>query len=156
METLYDRLGVPRDADGDDLRRAWRRIVRTVHPDAGGDTEEFQRLERAYDTLSHANTRAFYDLALDTYLPGASLQPVPMSAADPPPEWTSAPPSPTVLPVARRLRWHRTPPVVDAEPEGRHESQAQAPGVRRTAGIGKRLGSTWKRTRAVSVDTTRS
>jgi curved DNA-binding protein CbpA len=114
VETLYDRLGVPRDVDEAGLRRAWKRIVRTVHPDAGGDTESFQELQRAYEVLSHANKRAFYDLALDTYLPGASSQPVPIVTQGPPPEWTTDPGSLTVLPAARRPRWRRT---------GRHEGR---------------------------------
>ena len=172
MQTLYDRLGVPRDVDADGLRRAWKRIVRTVHPDAGGDTRAFQELERAYDVLSHANKRAFYDLALDTYRPGASQQPVPTTAAVPPPEWISDLGDVTVLPAPRRLRWsrarrsdqsqaQRSDPgeaerLDQGEPEGRHEADDQAPGDRRTTGSGKRSGSTWKRARAVSVDTTRS
>jgi hypothetical protein len=163
VETLYDRLGVPRDVDGDDLRRAWKRIVRTVHPDAGGDTVAFQELEKAYDVLSHPNTRAFYDLALDTYRPGASLQPVPTKAAVPPPEWFADLGGTTVLPSSgRRPRRHPAPappPVEeDDEPTGRHEAgaEAQPSDGRRTTGIGKRLGSTWKRARAVRVETTRS
>lgn len=173
METLYDRLGVPRDVDPEDLRRAWKRIVRTVHPDAGGDTAAFQELEKAYDVLSHANTRAFYDLALDTYRPGASQQPMPTKAAVPPPEWISDLAGTTVLPSPHRTRWHlgrksekpEPPPApvaveehaepVPDEPTGRHEWSPQDSG-RRDDGSGKRSGSTWKRFRAVSVETTRS
>jgi hypothetical protein len=183
VETLYDRLGVPRDVDEDGLRAAWKRIARTVHPDAGGDKAAFQDLQKAYDVLSHANTRAFYDLALDTYRPGASIQPVPTRAAVPPPEWISDLGGTTVLPTRRRRRWGhaepRTDVVADEQPEpaeapepdlepalvraaeppehvGRHESGVQVSGWRRTPGSGKRSGSTWKRMRAVSVETTRS
>jgi curved DNA-binding protein CbpA len=156
VETLYDRLGVPRDVDEDGLRAAWRRIARTLHPDVGGDKAAFQELQKAYDVLSHANTRAFYDLALDTYRPGASIQPVPVLAAGPPPEWTSLVQSPTVLPERRRGSWRRTEAAPVEEPTGRHESGVQASGRRRTPGSGKRSGSTWKRMRAVSVETTRS
>jgi hypothetical protein len=191
VETLYDRLGVPRDVDEDGLRAAWKRIARTVHPDVGGDKAAFQDLQKAYDVLSHANTRAFYDLALDTYRPGASIQPVPTRAAVPPPEWISDLGGTTVLPTPRRRRWSRPQPrptvAADERPEpvelpeppepepvlelaqvpaaeqpepsehvGRHESGVQASGWRRTPGMGKRSGSTWKRMRAVSVETTRS
>jgi hypothetical protein len=188
VETLYDRLGVPRDVDEDGLRAAWKRIARTVHPDVGGDKAAFQDLQKAYDVLSHANTRAFYDLALDTYRPGASIQPVPTRAAVPPPEWISDLGGTTVLPTRRRRRWPHQEPrptvAVDERPEpaepvdprasgpvpehapvhapeppehvGRHESGVQASGWRRTPGSGNRLGSTWKRMRAVSVETTRS
>lgn len=135
--------------------------MRTVHPDAGGDTRAFQELEKAYDVLSHPNTRAFYDLALDTYRPGASLQPVPTQADVPPPEWFADLGGTTVLPArGRRPRWHPAVPEVEDEdePTGRHEAgaEAQPSDGRRTTGIGKRLGSTWKRARAVSVDSTRS
>ena len=140
METLYDRLGVPRDVDAADLKKAWKRIVRTVHPDAGGDTQEFQDLEKAYGVLSHPHTRAFYDMALDTYRPGASRQPIPTKAAVPPPEWIADLGGTTVLPA--RGRPARRPPEQSAEvePVGRHEVQAQVPGERRTTGSGKRLG----------------
>ncbi len=121
--------------------------------------------------LSHANTRAFYDLALDTYRPGASQQPMPTKADVPPPEWISDLAGTTVLPSPHRSRWHHGPkaekvekpaaPVTAEAPEpqepiGRHEFAAQDSGARRTAGSGKRSGSTWNRIRAVSVETTRS
>lgn len=198
METLYDRLGVARDVEPEVLKKAWKHIVRTAHPDVGGDTRAFQELEKAYDVLSHANTRAFYDMALDTYRPGASRQPMPTKAAVPPPEWIADLGGTTVLPVrrrpARRSARRRDadadgagtapepvtrPDVPDerattvsaaapsevrveaeVEPVGRHEAHdepdAQPSRGRRTGGIGKRLGSTWKRARAVSVETTRS
>ncbi len=44
-------LGVAEDADEASIRRAWRVWARLVHPDAGGDSETFDRLRRARDVL---------------------------------------------------------------------------------------------------------
>jgi curved DNA-binding protein CbpA len=58
---FYNRLGVSRQADQDMLRRAYRRLAQTHHPDKGGDVEEFQRIQEAYDVLSDPEKRARYD-----------------------------------------------------------------------------------------------
>ena len=42
-------LGLPHGADEEAVRRAYRRRVKEVHPDQGGDEEEFQRVQEAYD-----------------------------------------------------------------------------------------------------------
>lgn len=96
MRTHYDLLGVPRDVDRDELKAAWKRTVRTAHPDAGGSTEEFQALQKAYETLIHPGSRAWYDLALDTLRPGAAIaQAAPAMAEEPPAEWIAYPTAPT-------------------------------------------------------------
>jgi curved DNA-binding protein CbpA len=41
MQDLYAALGVARDADRADIRRAYRDKARSAHPDAGGSPEEF-------------------------------------------------------------------------------------------------------------------
>jgi DnaJ-domain-containing protein 1 len=48
-EAAYDVLGLPSGADEAAVRRAYRRRVKEVHPDHGGDEREFQRLQAAYD-----------------------------------------------------------------------------------------------------------
>ncbi len=45
-------LGVPADADAERVKRAYRRLVRRDHPDAGGDPAAFQQLQLAYERLS--------------------------------------------------------------------------------------------------------
>jgi curved DNA-binding protein CbpA len=58
----YTTLGVPRDADGPTLKRAYRRKARVTHPDApGGGKESFQRVERAYRVLKDPSRREAYD-----------------------------------------------------------------------------------------------
>lgn len=58
---LYELLGVAHGAPGAVITAAWRALAKTAHPDAGGDTAEFQRLEHAYSVLSDPSRRADYD-----------------------------------------------------------------------------------------------
>jgi hypothetical protein len=44
-----DDLGVGRDATADDVKRKFRDLVKIHHPDCGGDPEQFQRINRAYE-----------------------------------------------------------------------------------------------------------
>jgi hypothetical protein len=46
----FDRLGVTHTAGPDEVRSAYRSQVKQVHPDHGGDPEEFRRLQEAYAT----------------------------------------------------------------------------------------------------------
>ncbi len=60
----YEVLGVPRDADPDTIRRAYRKLARKYHPDlnSDGDAEErFKELGEAYEVLSDAEKRQQYD-----------------------------------------------------------------------------------------------
>lgn len=61
----YKVLGVPTEATGDDVRRAYRRLARQYHPDANPDgpaTEErFKEIQQAYEILSDPNKRREYD-----------------------------------------------------------------------------------------------
>jgi molecular chaperone DnaJ len=63
-QDYYDVLGVPRDATEADIKRAFRRLARELHPDVSDvpDAEErFRRLAEAYEVLSNAETRRLYD-----------------------------------------------------------------------------------------------
>jgi DnaJ-class molecular chaperone len=57
----YNTLGVPRDADHDTIKKAYRKLAMQHHPDKGGDPNEFQKISEAYDTLSDVNKRFQYD-----------------------------------------------------------------------------------------------
>ena len=47
-EAAFAILGVPRGASLSEVKRAYRRKVKEVHPDHGGDREEFQQVREAY------------------------------------------------------------------------------------------------------------
>ena len=47
----YRTLRVRTDADGEQIKAAYRRRVLATHPDTGGDAEEFRQVRAAYETL---------------------------------------------------------------------------------------------------------
>lgn len=57
----YKTLGVPRDASQDDIKKAFRKLAMTHHPDKGGDPNEFQKINEAYETLGDVDKRFQYD-----------------------------------------------------------------------------------------------
>jgi hypothetical protein len=62
--SLYELLGLTRTATDDEVRSAYRRLARRVHPDAGGSDREFQRVHAAYRVLGDPGRRRAYDLRL--------------------------------------------------------------------------------------------
>jgi DnaJ-class molecular chaperone len=65
MRSAYDILGVSGDASTDDIRRAYRSLVRTHHPDLRSDApdahEEFLEIKAAYEILVDPARRAEHD-----------------------------------------------------------------------------------------------
>ena len=57
----YKTLGVPRTATADEIKKAFRKLARTHHPDAGGDEAKFKELNEAYEVLSDDKKRKLYD-----------------------------------------------------------------------------------------------
>ncbi len=60
----YELLGVARGADEGEIKKAFRRLAREVHPDVSEapDAEErFREVVEAYEVLSNAETRELYD-----------------------------------------------------------------------------------------------
>lgn len=61
MTDHYTTLGVARTASADEIKRAYRKLASQHHPDRGGDTQQFQKIQAAYDVLSDPDKRAEYD-----------------------------------------------------------------------------------------------
>ena len=61
MKDYYSTLGVPRTANQDDIKRAFRKLASQHHPDKGGDTQRFQEIQEAYAVLSEPAKRQEYD-----------------------------------------------------------------------------------------------
>ena len=65
MASLYDTLGVPKNASADEIKKAYRKLARQHHPDANpGDAAaeaKFKEVQTAYDVLSDDEKRKQYD-----------------------------------------------------------------------------------------------
>jgi molecular chaperone DnaJ len=60
----YDLLGVPRDADEREIKKAFRALARKLHPDVSTDSDadtRFREVSEAYEALSNPETRQLYD-----------------------------------------------------------------------------------------------
>ena len=57
----YKILGVSRDADAAAIKKAFRKLAREHHPDAGGDEAKFKEINEAYEVLSDDKKRKLYD-----------------------------------------------------------------------------------------------
>ncbi|MCS7201740.1 MAG: molecular chaperone DnaJ [Dictyoglomus sp.] len=60
----YEILGVPRNATQDEIKQAYRKLVRQYHPDLNKDPsahEKFKEINEAYEVLSDPQKRAQYD-----------------------------------------------------------------------------------------------
>ena len=65
FRNYYQILGVPKDASADEIKKAYRRLARQLHPDVNpGDKsadDRFKDINEAYDILSDIDKRAQYD-----------------------------------------------------------------------------------------------
>ncbi len=68
----YATLGVPRDATAEEIKRAYRRLARELHPDVNPDAaaqQRFRAVSTAYEVLSDPAKREVVDLGGDPLAP---------------------------------------------------------------------------------------
>jgi len=58
---LYETLGVNKDAEPKEIKKAYRKLASKHHPDKGGDAEKFKEISAAYEILSDKENREKYD-----------------------------------------------------------------------------------------------
>ncbi len=72
---FYELLGVSRSASAEEIKKAYRKKARELHPDANPDNpaaeEQFKEVSRAYEVLSNDETRTRYDRFGEQGLGGA-------------------------------------------------------------------------------------
>lgn len=94
MRTYYEVLGVPRNAEEQQIRQAFRRLARQLHPDSGsqGSTERFREVTEAYRTLMDPERRRRYDETLPARSVAVGWQAGPVRSPQAP--WNYRPPGP--------------------------------------------------------------
>jgi DnaJ-class molecular chaperone len=60
-EDYYSLLGVQKGASEEEIKRAFRKKAHELHPDKGGDAEQFKKVNEAYQVLSDKEKRSHYD-----------------------------------------------------------------------------------------------
>jgi DnaJ-class molecular chaperone len=63
---LYELLGVSSDAKPAEIKAAYRALAKSLHPDHGGDGDQFRQIVMAYDVLSDPEQRRHYDQTGET------------------------------------------------------------------------------------------
>jgi curved DNA-binding protein len=79
----YEVLGVPRGAEADAVKRAYRKLARKYHPDVSKEKNaenKFKEVQEAYEVLRDPEKRAAYDQLGRDYRPGQQFRP--------PPDWS--------------------------------------------------------------------
>ena len=80
FKDYYETLGVARDADAEEVKRAYRKSARKFHPDVSKEKnaeDKFKEVQEAYEVLKDAEKRAAYDQLGRNYRSGQQFRPPP-------------------------------------------------------------------------------
>jgi DnaJ-class molecular chaperone len=72
MRTHYDTLNLPKHASIIEVKRAYRRLSKKLHPDMNPDPEaheQFIKVQEAYELLSDPARKHAYDVKIDKITP---------------------------------------------------------------------------------------
>ena len=58
---FYKTLGINRNASTEEIKKAYKKQAMKHHPDKGGDSAQFQKINEAYDTLKNPEKKSHYD-----------------------------------------------------------------------------------------------
>lgn len=72
---LYDILEIDPSADGNEIKKAFRKLALKHHPDKGGDGEIYKKIQGAYDILKDENKKEMYDKYGKNGLKGENVVP---------------------------------------------------------------------------------
>ena len=61
QKDYYQILGIDRNSSPEDIKKAYRKLSKQHHPDAGGDEEQFKEISVAYGVLSDPEKKRKYD-----------------------------------------------------------------------------------------------
>jgi DnaJ-class molecular chaperone len=75
--TLYDILELSKGCSQDDIKKAYKRLAKSNHPDKGGSEDTFKKINDAYNVLSDPNSRRQYDMMGDEGRAGGGGFPFP-------------------------------------------------------------------------------
>lgn len=72
---LYSVLGVGKQADASEIRKAYLQLSRIHHPDKGGDEATFKKIQQAHEVLSDERKRQIYDMtgSVDGEMPSGPM-----------------------------------------------------------------------------------
>ena len=77
-EDFYKLLGVSKNADNREIRKAFKKLALKYHPDKNSEDdahEKFLKINKAYETLKDEETRKKYDLFGEDGLDGSNSKP---------------------------------------------------------------------------------